>query len=107
MMTLFAPVHRTALTRVCIPATSYGIPTQSRPPCSQHCQPADWLLWLAWSGYGSLNRAKMTALLPLNAFGTDFPNRTSPAPSGMGFWHIALSHAHADAPPLYCPSVQC
>src|SRR5260370_29170072 len=98
MMTLFAPVDRTALTRVCIPATSYGIPTQSRPPCSQHCQPADWLLWLAWSGYGSLDKSKITVLFPLDGAGTHIHNATAPAPPAMGFPRIPLSPARADAP---------
>src|SRR5258708_18702526 len=103
MMTLFAPVDGTALTRVCMPATLYENPAQSPPPCSQHRQPAA-MLWLAWSGYGSLNRSKMTASLALNPCALDFHNRTAPAPSCMVFWHVCVADAHSDARALYCPA---
>src|SRR3954447_8545479 len=26
---------------------------------------------------------------------------------GMGFWHVALTSAHAEMLPVYCPCVQC
>src|ERR1017187_5025766 len=66
------------------------------PPLSQHCQaavPVD----SARSGYGSLNRSKMTASLPLKAVATEDQNGTDSAESGIGFWQVAPAADHADA----------
>src|ERR1700726_2535310 len=73
MITLFAPPPRTALIICCIPATGYEIPVQGLP-VSQHCHPSAELLLLARHAYGSLNRSKITASLPLKVFATDVQN---------------------------------
>ena len=76
------------------------------PPLSQHCQAAV-SLGSARSGYGSLNRSKMTASLPLNAVATDDQNGTASAESGIGFWQTASAEEQPDELPVYTPSVQC
>src|ERR1035438_7348588 len=107
MMTLFAPVARTVLTRVCIPATGQEIPAvHEEPPLRQHCQAAV-SLGSARSGYGSLNRSKITASLPLNAGATEDQNGTDCAESGIGFWQVASAEEQPDEFPVYTPSVQC
>src|ERR1039457_4355836 len=76
------------------------------PPFSQHCQPAV-SVDRARSGYGSLNRSKMTALLPLNAVASDDQNGTDCAESGIGFWQVAWADEQPAELPVYRPSVQC
>src|SRR5690348_617714 len=76
------------------------------PPFSQHCQAAvapD----SARSAYGSLNRSKMTASLPLNVAATDDQNGTDWAESGIGFWQVACADEQPAEFPVYRPSVQC
>jgi hypothetical protein len=85
MITLFAPAARTALTNACIPATGYEMPgEQARPPCNQHVQAAVSVA-SADSGYGSLNRSKITASLPANVDATEDQNLMDSAASGIGF----------------------
>src|ERR1017187_7596740 len=79
---------------------------QDEPPFSQHSQAAVWVD-SAPSGYGSLNRAKMTASLPLNAVATEDQNGTDSAESGIGFWQVASADEQPDELPVYRPSVQC
>src|SRR3954447_1527246 len=100
-MTLVAPVARTVSTRPWKPATWYGMPAQV-PPSRQHLQP---LLAspVARSGYGSLNRSKMTASLPLNAFATPVQNAGAYWASGIGFWQVALTSLQPDELPVYRP----
>src|SRR4051812_32310737 len=90
MMTLVAPVARTALTRLCMPATWYPIPVQVPPSRRQVHAAVGLEKLLAKSGNGSLNRSKMTALLPLNAVATWLQNVGVNCAFGIGFWHVAL-----------------
>ena len=76
------------------------------PPLSQHCQPLA-ALPVARDAYGSLNRSKMTASLPLNVLATDVQNGIASAASGIGFWHTACADEQPDEFPVYSPSVQC
>ena|SRR5450755_2552829 len=79
---------------------------QEVPPLSQHCQAAvsdD----SARSGYGSLNRSKMTESLPLKVLATDDQNGTDSDESGMGFWQMASADEQPAEFPVYRPSVQC
>ncbi len=71
MMMLVLPVALTAFTSDCMLAAWYGTPGQV-PPILRQAQAAaeSWLL----SGYGSLNKSKITELLDLNAFATDVQN---------------------------------
>src|ERR1044071_9053362 len=62
---------------------------------------------LAKSGNGSLNRSKMTALLPLNAVATWLQNIGVNCVSGIGFWQVALTSVQPAPGPLYWPKVQC
>src|SRR2546430_16171057 len=62
-ITFVAPVPRTALTRVCIPAT---LNDEQFPPSRQQLQ---------LMPYGSLNISKITELFPLSAFATCCQNR--------------------------------
>src|SRR3954452_21706585 len=100
-MTLVAPVARTVLTRPWKPATWYGMPAQV-PPSRQHFQP-DVASPVARSGYGSLNRSKITALLPLNAFATPVQNDGAYWASGIGFWQTAATSEQPDELPVYWP----
>src|SRR5690349_16182002 len=97
-MTLVAPVARTALTRLWNPATGYGIPAQV-PPSRQHFQP-EVASPVARSGYGSLNRSRTTASLPLNAVATPVQNAGAYWASGIGFWQVALTSAQPDEVPV-------
>src|ERR1022692_3023075 len=83
------------------------MPTQEVPPDSQHCQPSVSLKLSARDGYGSLNRAKITASLPFNAVGPQGPNGTDCAASGIGFWQVACADGQPEEVPVYTPSVQC
>src|SRR5450432_106495 len=83
------------------------MPTQLLPPLSQHCQPSVSLKLSARDGYGSLNRSKITASLPLNTVATDVQNGTDCAASGIGFWQVAVAAGQPDEVPEYTPSVQC
>jgi hypothetical protein len=57
------------------------------------------LLLSAREAYGSLNRSKTTASLPLKVFATDVQNGIACAASGIGFWQVACADEHpADAP---------
>src|SRR3984885_15845172 len=105
MSTLFAPVERTALTICCMPATGYEIPVQGLP-VSQHCQPSAELLLSARDAYGSLNKSKITASLPLNVFATEVQNGIAWAASGIGFWQVASADEQPEEFPVYSPSVQ-
>src|SRR6516164_10841274 len=105
MITLFAPAPRTALIICCIPATGYEMPVQGLP-VSQHCQPVV-VLPVARNAYGSLNKSKTTASLPLKVFATDVQNAIACAESGIGFWHTACADVQPADGPVYCPSVQC
>src|SRR6266567_148148 len=80
---------------------------QAEPPFSRHCQAAVVDPPSAWSGYGSLNRSKITALLPLKVLATDVQNGTDCAESGIGFWQVALTSEQPAPLPAYIPSVQC
>src|ERR1019366_2475173 len=79
---------------------------QAEPPSSQHSQAAV-SVGSARSGYGSLNRSKMTASLSLNAVATEDQNGTDSAESGIGFWQTASAGEHPEEFPVYSPSVQC
>jgi hypothetical protein len=70
------------------------------PPCSQHCQPSAKLPPSACSGKGSLNRSKMTALLPLNVLATECQKPIAWAASGIGFWHTACADVQPPPGPL-------
>src|SRR5215470_11134590 len=83
------------------------MPAHALPPTRQQRQPAAWLPPLASSGNGSLNRSKMTALLPLNVRATERQNVTDCARSGMGFWQVARAEVHIAHGPEYAPAVQC
>ena len=49
--------------------------------------------------YGSLNRSKMTASLPLKACATEVQNGIACAESGIGFWQTACADEQpADGP---------
>src|SRR3954464_13601353 len=62
---------------------------------------------VAKSGNGSLNRSKITALLPLNAVATCDQNIGVNCVSGIGFWQVALMSGQPAPGPLYWPKVQC
>src|SRR5258708_39611848 len=79
---------------------------QAEPPFSRHCQAAVVDPPSAWSGYGSLNRSKITALLPLKGLATDVQNGTDCAESGIGFWQGALTSEQPAPLPVYIPLVQ-
>ncbi len=76
------------------------------PPLSQHCQPVA-VLPVARDAYGSLNRSKMTASLPLNVLATEVQNGIACAASGIGFWQVASADEQPEEFPVYSPSVQC
>src|SRR5690348_11170358 len=61
----------------------------------------------AASGYGSLNRSKTTALLPLNRVAAWLQNVGAYWASGIAFWHVALASLQAVPLPVYAPCVQC
>ncbi len=71
-------------------------------PVAQHCQPSAELLLSARDAYGSLNKSKMTASLPLKVFATDVQNGIAWAASGIGFWQVACADEH----PAELPSEQ-
>src|SRR5688572_12927238 len=78
MITLVAPVPRTALTRACIPTELVAIgPVQVPPalPSRQHCHEAaaaeSVLSFALPFGMGSLKRSKMTCGLSLKRLATD------------------------------------
>src|ERR1700722_11039830 len=74
-------------------------------PVSQHCQPSAELLLSARDAYGSLNRSKITASLPLNVFATDVQNGIAWAASGIGFWQGACADEHPADGPVEAQSV--
>src|SRR5580704_848664 len=76
-------------------------------PVAQHCQPSAELLLSARDAYGSLNRSKITASLPLNAAATEDQNGMACAASGIGFWQVACADEQPADGPVYAPSVQC
>src|SRR5579863_3235263 len=76
------------------------------PPDSQHCHPVV-VLPVARDAYGSLNRSKTTASLPLKALATEAQNGIAWAASGIGFWHTACADEQPAEGPVYAPSVQC
>src|SRR5436305_11005427 len=67
MMTFFAPVARTVFTSSCMPATWNPMPVQVPPSFQQRHASAELELL---SGYGSLNRSKITDALSLYAVAT-------------------------------------
>ena len=69
------------------------------PPSSQQCQPLA-VLPVARDAYGSLNRSKMTASLPLNVFATEVQNGIACAASGIGFWHTACADEQPEDGPV-------
>jgi hypothetical protein len=78
------------------------------PPSRRHCQPRVLFQSLAISGYGSLNRSKTTASLPLNVFATPVQNCGAYRASGTGFWQVACSSVQCQSGPVaYAPQVQC
>src|SRR5580692_1074095 len=74
------------------------------PPSSQHCQPVSELP-VARDAYGSLNRSKMTASLPLNVLATEVQNGIACAASGSGFWHTARGDEQPEDGRVYDASV--
>src|SRR5262245_14930350 len=76
------------------------------PPSRQHVQPV-CSLPVARSGYGSLNRSKTTASLPLKAVATPCQNDGAYWASGIGFWQVALTSEQPADGPVYWPKFQC
>ena len=67
-----------------MPATRYPIPAQL-PPLRQQVHASASVAPAAACGNGSLNRSKMTALLPVKARATEVQNGMAWAASGIGF----------------------
>src|SRR5262245_23752622 len=77
------------------------------PPLRRQVHSAVGLAKLsAASGKGSLNRSKMTAVLPPKLAATVDQNVIENSP-GIGFWQVAWKSAQADAGPVYAPVFQC
>src|SRR5689334_21289936 len=76
------------------------------PPSRQQVQ-AVVAFPVARSTYGSLNRSKMTASLPLNALATPVQNDGANWASGIGFWQVAFTSEQPAEFPVYCPKLQC
>src|SRR2546428_8677441 len=87
-ITLVAPVPRTASTSSCIPAAWKLMPLQV-PPSRQQRQASGVSELL--SGNGSLNRSKITRLLPLKATATWRQNSGVCSRFGIGAWPSAMA----------------